>query len=165
MSTILSTIAQKTKAHHVSVNAAYSTYYPSPSTSPAASTATSPRQSMDSTTSNNTTSSKKSNSTWYSIKKAAHEHHESLNSAYAVYYGAGAASRGSSATSSAVQSPRGSLEEAEQAMISGKPGQENQKKERGVSKAWEKVKKAAKEHHESVNAAHRAYYGAGVSRP
>lgn len=50
-------------------------------------------------------------------------------------------------------------------MVSGQQGQESEKKERGMSKAWEKVKKAAREHHESVNAAHRVYYGAGATRP
>jgi hypothetical protein len=158
MSTIFQTIASKAKAHHASVNAAYSTYYPSSSSTPSTSTTSTPRQSMDNTTSSQ--KSHKPNKAWSTIKKVAKEHHESLNSAYTVYYGAGSSSS-SSPVSSAAGSPRGSLE-ATKVLAIEDAGQEKQ--QRRMSKAWEKVKKAAREHHEGVNAAYDTYYGAGVSR-
>lgn len=84
----------------------------------------------------------------------AKAHHESLNSAYATYYGAHTPS--TSAANSATASPRQSMESITS---------DNTKVERSgsMSKAWKSVKKAAKDHHEGVNAAYATYYGQGAS--
>jgi hypothetical protein len=167
MSSILSTVSQKIKAHHASVNAAYSTYYPSSSASstPAASTTSTPRLSMDSTTPSQSPSTKSNASkAWSAVKKAAKEHHQSLNSAVDLYYGAGAPSTSSSRTSSAAASPRESLETSH-GLVAAQPKVAGAQKEKKTNKAWAKVKKAAKEHHRSVNAAYDFYYAGAVVRP
>jgi hypothetical protein len=84
----------------------------------------------------------------------AKAHHEGLNAAYATYYGAHSPS--SSASNSAATSPRQSMESATS---------DATKVERSgsVSKAWKSVKKAAKDHHDGLNAAYATYYGQGAS--
>ncbi|KAI1843121.1 hypothetical protein JX266_010648 [Neoarthrinium moseri] len=85
---------------------------------------------------------------WAAVKRHAKEHHESTNAAYAAYYGAvmtpttvaPAPSRRPSSTASS--EPRRS----------------------SVDKAWSKVKKHAREHHQGVTAAYTTYYGIGTSR-
>ncbi|KAF2190621.1 hypothetical protein K469DRAFT_721525 [Zopfia rhizophila CBS 207.26] len=84
---------------------------------------------------------------WKSLAKHAKAHHESVNAAYSVYYGGGVSA--SSSTRPSFESARSTS-----SVDSAKP-------ESNMNKAWKAVKKHAKEHHESVNAAYGAYYGAG----
>lgn len=79
------------------------------------------------------------------LASKAKAHHESLNAAYATYYGGGVSPSPSPSRSSSTET-------------STEPERSS-----SMSKAWEKVKKAAKEHHEGVNAAYATYYGAGAS--
>ncbi|KAF2749103.1 hypothetical protein M011DRAFT_399603 [Sporormia fimetaria CBS 119925] len=151
MSSLLSTISAKAKAHHASVNAAYATYYSptgSPSTTPAVSTTTSPRPSMDASSRSSSSSSRASDA-WKAVKKAAREHHDSVNAAYGAVYSAGT-SRAGSVRPTPAGSPRISMEQE----------RELAKLHRGTGKsAWEKVKTRAKDHHRSVNAAYAVHYG------
>jgi len=158
---LLKTIAAHAKEHHDSVNAAFvATYSPGihnttniPSTRP----------SMDSQRTTSTSSSTSTLSkTWSSIKKHAKEHHESVNAAYATYYSGGmvrehSASSVRSSASTVAGSPRVSLEDKK-----GGPVVEVEAVEKGdghVKKMARAIKKRAVEHHRSVTAAHRAYYG------
>jgi hypothetical protein len=125
------------KAHHQSVNAAYATYYsggtsPRSSSSEPASASSSRQNSMSSTTSS-------LGKAWNKIK----EHHEGMNGAFAAYYG------GSRRPQEPWKSPRSSIDEVEQALPA--------EKKDGLGK---KMKNAIKDHHRSVNAAYRTYYGA-----
>lgn len=93
------------------------------------------------------TASSKVRRAWIAIKQHAKEHHESVNAAYSLYYGQGP-----------VQSPR-RLE------WTGYEGQTKRRtrddcEESKAKKAWEKLKKHAKEHHDENNAAFQACYGA-----
>lgn len=92
---------------------------------------------------------------WTAVKKAAREHHESVNAAYGVHYSAGS-SAASSRAPSAATTPRQSTEAAAPTVAAVQ-----EKRKSGV---WSKVKKAAREHHESVNAAYGVYYSAGSVR-
>ncbi|KAF2262349.1 hypothetical protein CC78DRAFT_319541 [Lojkania enalia] len=143
----LHSVAAAAKAHHDSVNAAYQTYYSSgsPSTRPSMESQQPRRESHDSTASTQS----HLNKAWESIKKAAKQHHQSVNSAYGIYYGNGV-------TPSAT--PRPSAESVRHADEAAHPAE---KTESGMKKMWEGVKKQAKAHHDSVNAAVGTYYGAG----
>jgi hypothetical protein len=87
---------------------------------------------------------------WKAVKKHAKEHHESVNGAYATYYGAGIYTVPSVAAP--VKSlPKESFETERTAT--------NEESVGNVKKVWQAVKKHAKEHHASVNAAYGTYYG------
>ncbi|KAH7122320.1 hypothetical protein B0J11DRAFT_335676 [Dendryphion nanum] len=105
---IFSTLAAKAKAHHESVNAAYTTYYGAGSY-PAPSQPTSRRPSAEMTLTDSKSPSAASKA-WKSLKKHAKEHHESMNAAYGAYYGSGAPSLAASRNTSAATSPRHSGE-------------------------------------------------------
>ncbi|KAF1978276.1 hypothetical protein BU23DRAFT_450403 [Bimuria novae-zelandiae CBS 107.79] len=124
-------MAAAAKAHHQSVNAAYETYY-SAGVSPRPSASTSRQNSTSSTSSN-------LNKAWKKIK----DHHDGMNDAFSTYYGGGRRSQESWA------SPRNSIDEAEREPLV--------EKKEGLRK---KIVNRVKEHHRSVTAAHRAYYGA-----
>ncbi|ETS73789.1 hypothetical protein PFICI_14735 [Pestalotiopsis fici W106-1] len=86
---------------------------------------------------------------WTAVKRHAKEHHQSVNAAYASYYGTTGAPLPVSNTNTptAAKSPAASTTSAAESPRSS------------VDKAWGKVKKHVKEHHRSVTAAHAAYYG------
>ncbi|KAK9771622.1 hypothetical protein SCAR479_11693 [Seiridium cardinale] len=87
-------------------------------------------------------------SAWAAIKRHAKEHHDSVNAAYTTYYGINTAPQEPVPTSSSSPSPA-PVETAHRS---------------SVDKAWSKVKKHAKEHHDSVNAAYTTYYGIATPR-
>ncbi|KAK7192444.1 hypothetical protein DPSP01_009731 [Paraphaeosphaeria sporulosa] len=93
---------------------------------------------QNSTSSNSSTLSK----TWKKIK----EHHDGMNDAFATYYGGGRRSQEAWNTAS----PRGSVTYVE--------GTEHEPLVEKKSLA-KKMLGRVKEHHRSVNAAYRAYYG------
>lgn len=80
------------------------------------------------------------NKTWKKIK----EHHDGMNDAFTAYYGGGRRS-----TEAWNSSPRGSVTSDE---VEHEPLVEK----KGLAK---KMMGRIKEHHRSVNAAYRAYYG------
>lgn len=173
MSSIYTPLLQKVKAHHQSVNAAYATYYgagttlTSTATTPSPSQQPSARPSMDSTRTRSTTSTSSTTSTvnkaWSTIKKAAREHHESVNAAYEVYYGqtirtsSSAAPARSLSTASTVSGDNDDLKGKMQLQV-----KDLENKETKARKAWARVKKMAREHHDSVNTAYDAYWAAGM---
>lgn len=161
--TALHSLVAHAKEHHASVNAAYSTYY-----SPGVST----RPSLDSKTSNTSCLSSQTDSlksmdsakstsslskAWKAVKKHAKEHHESVNGAYASYYGAGTSVPMSVHGSVVLKSVPRKSEESERTEESGKSVG-------SVKKTWQAVKQHAKEHHQSVNAAYGTYYGGSAMR-
>lgn len=75
----------------------------------------------------------------------AKAHHNSLNAAYEVYYSGGV-------------SPRPSLRAQHNSTSAASSSSESS----NMSKAWTSFKKAAKEHHEGLNAAYATYYGGGA---
>jgi hypothetical protein len=83
-----------------------------------------------------------------SLVARAKDHHESVNAAYASYYTGGRSS---------YISPRPSLDSQNSQKSSS-----SQTSTSGMSKAWQSVKKAAKEHHQSVNATYETYYCGGL---
>jgi hypothetical protein len=92
---------------------------------------------------------------WKAVKRHAKEHHESVNGAYAIYYGgAGAATAPSVAPVKSL--PKESFETDRTAV--------SQETVSSAKKAWQGVKKHAKEHHASVSAAHATYYGGSAIR-
>jgi len=172
MSSIYTPLLEKVKDHHRSVNAAYSTYYGAgTSSSPIPSAPPSTRPSMESSRSSSRSSSTSSiNKAWSTIKKAAREHHESVNAAYTTYYGAGF-----TGTPSVAPAPRSaslspsldssiSVDSIELEKEALRMEEERKERESAASKAWKKVKEAAKEHHRSVNQAYAVYYGQGQGR-
>ncbi|KAH6653195.1 hypothetical protein BKA67DRAFT_536889 [Truncatella angustata] len=84
---------------------------------------------------------------WAAVKRHAKEHHDSVNSAYAAYYGA--------PVQPLVHTPRARAVSPE---VSSEPRRSS------VDKTWSKVKKHVKEHNQSVNAAYTSYYGINTSR-
>ena len=81
----MAALAERAKAHHESVQGAYEAYYGAGtgiSTRPQRISADTMRSASTSAPS---TASRPS--TWSRIKQHAREHHESVNSAYALYYG------------------------------------------------------------------------------
>ena len=135
------------------------------SSTPAYSKLTSTRQSFESKVSASSTLSADSQSStksassvskaWKAVKKHAKEHHESVNGAYATYYGAGT-STVPSVTAPAKYVAKESFETERTAT--------NEESVSNVKKAWQAVKKHAKEHHASVNAAYGTYYGGSPVR-
>ncbi|KAF2792796.1 hypothetical protein K505DRAFT_325905 [Melanomma pulvis-pyrius CBS 109.77] len=91
---------------------------------------------------------------WTALKKHAKEHHESVNAAHSHYY---EPVHGQAYVPRQMEKTEGVGAESKEVY--------NDEGERGESttrKAWAAVKKHAKEHHQSVNAAYRTYYGIGV---
>ncbi|KAI4595695.1 hypothetical protein KJ359_006685 [Pestalotiopsis sp. 9143b] len=93
---------------------------------------------------------------WAAVKRHAKEHHQSVNAAYANYYGTTGAPLPISNTNTPVAA-RSVPASSSSSAASAAPHRSS------VDKAWSKVKKAAKEHHRSVTAAHSAYYGTAQS--
>lgn len=146
-SSILSSFAAHAKAHHESLNAAYSTYY-----SPGASACTSTEVSRNNSVAMPTQAERRSSSdssmskAWKAVKK----HHRDMNAAYSSYYAPGFASSPSGSRGSSVTStPRHSNEEPRQEVVAEKKS------------AWKAIKKAVVEHHRSLNHAYAVTYGAG----
>lgn len=83
------------------------------------------------------------------------EHHRSVNSAYEAYYGAYARP-----TTTTAGTSRRASEESQVYLKDALAQQPQVKQQSRASKAWQSVKQHAKEHHESVNSAYKAYYGA-----
>ena len=55
--------------------------------------------------------------------------------------------------------------EKEDMIVRAERERDMRQREEGVaSKAWKKVKQAAKEHHEGINQAYAVYYGQGTAR-
>ena len=150
MPSFLSSVAAHAKAHHESLNAAYSTYYaPGSTTTPSSSTETSRNNSiaMPAQKKNPTNASK----AWKALKK----HHQEMNEAYSVYYAPGIASHSSSRSNSAAPSPRQSAEhERHEDEANAAP--------RNYQKVWKALKTRAVEHHKSVNSAYAQTYGMGL---
>ena len=87
-----------------------------------------------------------------SLAHAAKAHHESVNAAFTTFYGQGMNNTPTTTPApTPADTPRASID-----------SERSVKSESGLRKSWEKVRKAAKEHHESVNGAYEAYYGAGM---
>jgi hypothetical protein len=78
-----------------------------------------------------------------SLATRAKSHHEAVNAAYTTYYGI-----------TPSPTPRPSLESQDSQKSTA-----SQTSTSSTSKAWKSVKKAAKEHHQSINAAVETYYG------
>lgn len=85
-----------------------------------------------------------------SVGQKLQQHHRDVTAAYEAYYGAMAAPKNIN------YAPRKS-HDSELTIVS----EETESKAAGSQKSgvWQKVKQAAKEHHESVNGAYEAYYG------
>jgi hypothetical protein len=149
MPSFLTSVASHAKAHHESVNTAFTSTYgmSTQTTTPSASRSSS-------TTSQNPTNASKA---WKALKK----HHQEMNTAFAVYYSSPTASRSSSTASS----PRQSGEAPRSGSVVGKgkgKGIEGEEVlgDRNYQKVWKGLKNRVVEHHNSVNAAFATTYGA-----
>lgn len=91
---------------------------------------------------------------WTALKKHAKEHHESVNAAHSQYY---------EPVHGQAHVPR-QIEKTEWVGVESKEAykEEGERGESTARKAWASVKKHAKEHHKSVNAAYSTYYGVGA---
>lgn len=153
MPSVLNSIAAHAKAHHESVNAAAAAVY-------------SPRGSMQASRKNSTTSESPTKpptnleKTWNSLKKSAKEHHEGVNAAYNAMYAPGVPTPAESRAHSAASSRRHSVESVG---AHEDEAHEVQAKPRNITKAWNKVKKTATEHHKSVNSAYMSFYGGAAA--
>lgn len=119
------------------MNAAYETYYSGGVSTRSFTTSERPSASRQ-----NSASSSSSNLSraWKKVK----EHHDGMNNAFASAYGVGRR-----LSQEQLASQRNSVDEHEQAPLV--------EKKEGLGK---KIKTLVKEHHRSVNAAYRTYYGA-----
>lgn len=136
------------KAHHDSLNAAFSTYYaPGSSTTstPTSSTEPSRNNSIAMATSEQKKAPTNASKAWTAIK----QHHRDMNEAYTAFYSPGASPAGSR-NNSAAPSPRHSSEHVR--------SEEEPEKPRNYQKIWKAVKTRAVEHHRSVNAAYATTY-------
>lgn len=135
------------KAHHESLNHAYSNYY-----SPRASMSYTPQTSRKSSTTSQDSQQSERNITkaWNAIKK----HHREMNEAYSVFYSPGVITPGSSRSTSANPTPRVSFEGERMRH------DEEASEPRNYQKAWRAIKNKAVAHHRSVNSASAAVYGA-----
>jgi hypothetical protein len=98
----------------------------------------------------------------------AKEHHESVNAAYATYYSSGSSSNGmTSSQPTPAATPRPSLDTPHNTSNTSAPPSRSPSPSSPplVAKAWKSLKKAAKDHHDSVNAAYSTYYAPGISSP
>lgn len=86
----------------------------------------------------------------------ASEHHKSVNGAYSMLHGG----------PRPYDSKPGMQLKANNQVVRSVSAASSQKSSssstRRLSSAWESVKKAAREHHQGVNAAYASYYAAGV---
>lgn len=142
-SNVLSTMASRAKAHHDSLNAAYTATYGRPSLSTSGTPESSRNSSAVSTSSQQ--SDRNITKAWKALKK----HHREMSEAYNVFYAPGGSTPGSSRSNSVAPTPKASFE-AEREMASGP---------RNYEKVWSKVKGRAVEHHRSVSNASAAVYG------
>ncbi|KAH8660166.1 hypothetical protein BX600DRAFT_438385 [Xylariales sp. PMI_506] len=94
-------------------------------------------------------------SAWAAVKQHAKEHHESVTAAYEYTYGPSyttrAAAKGKATSVSAAPSPAASINSTPASSTPASPRM-------SLDKAWNNVKKHAKEHHHSVVAAYDALY-------
>ncbi|OAL49898.1 hypothetical protein IQ07DRAFT_40642 [Pyrenochaeta sp. DS3sAY3a] len=141
MPSFLSNVAAHAKAHHEAVNAAYTTYYGIPASTPSS---TEPSRANSVATPTSAAEKRPTNAAkaWNAIKK----HHHEMNEAYTVFYAPSASSRQNSAASS----PRHSVDE---------PREQRDEAPRNYQKMWKGLKGRIVEHHRSVNAASSAVYG------
>ncbi|KAF2114665.1 hypothetical protein BDV96DRAFT_577190 [Lophiotrema nucula] len=142
MSSVLARLSAAAKAHHDSVNNAYEFYYTGSVT---------PRASVEhkrSSSTSSTSSTASMGKAWNSVKKAAKQHHDSVNAAVDTLYLGGVTPRQSYERARSVES-----EDVAKAPIAGNGN--------GGKKMWESVKRHAKEHHRSVNAATEVLYSGG----
>lgn len=149
---ILTSFVAHAKAHHEGMNQAYSAYYGSATSTPAASAPGSLETSRNNSVVAGMVDAPKgktnANKLWTAIKN----HHEEMNAAYSAYYSPG---------SSRANSPRGSVSSTPRASIEEPRSEEAAKQPTNLSKHWKQLKTKVVEHHRGVNAAYRAAYGAG----
>ncbi|KAH7359872.1 hypothetical protein BKA66DRAFT_537211 [Pyrenochaeta sp. MPI-SDFR-AT-0127] len=148
MPSFLSSVAAHAKAHHESLNAAYSTYY-SPNSSAAPSAQPSRNNSITMPQEEQKKGPTNASKAWNAIKK----HHQEMNEAYSVYYSPGVSTT-SSRASSAASTPRASIEHERH--------EEEPQAPRNYSKVWKAIKNRAIEHHRSVNQAYAYTYNIGA---
>lgn len=150
---VLSTMASRAKAHHESLNAAFSTYYAPGSNHATPSPSTDISRSSSIAKPSSTTSSKKAptnaSKAWAAIKK----HHREMNEAYQIFYSPGV-SAASSRNTSAASSPRHSADAPRHETAADKA-----QSPRNATKLWNALKTRVVEHHRSVNAAYASVYG------
>jgi hypothetical protein len=93
-----------------------------------------------------------------SLKTLAKEHHEAMNGAFDLYRGGPRPSKSDKAkttiTTYDLSSEESLVEHQAPLMKTTSRGR----------RLWNEIKRLAKEHHESVNAAYTAYYGLGTYR-
>jgi hypothetical protein len=151
---ILASFASHAKAHHQSVNSAYSSYYGGSSTStPTVSTPVSLETSRNNSVVAGMVDAPKAKTNASKLWTAIKNHHDEMNAAYAAYYSPGA-SRANSTHGSTASTPRHSIEEHRSEDAAPK-------NPTNLSKHWKSLKTKVVEHHRGVNAAYRAAYGAG----
>ena len=109
--------------------------------------------STSSASSNDSMGERRSSSVFKAVGQRLSQHHHGVQAAYESYYGVPKASTTSTPRRS--QDSQHALVNDQYYEVDGQPAAEQSKS----SKAWQKVKTAAKEHHQGVNAAYRAYYG------
>ena len=150
---ILSSFVAHAKAHHEGLNQAYSAYYGSATSSPAASTPASLESSRNNSVVAGMVEAPKGKTNANKLWTALKTHHEEMNAAYSAFYSPGN-SRAGSPHASVASSRRASAEE---------PRSEDAapKQPTNLSKHWKQLKTKVVEHHRSVNQAYRAAYGLG----
>jgi hypothetical protein len=150
---ILSSFVAQAKAHHDGMNQAYSAYYGSQVSTPAASTPASLETSRNNSVVAGMVEAPKSKTNAGKLWTAIKNHHDEMNAAYSAFYSPGN-SRATSPRGSVSSTPRASIEE---------PRSEDAapKQPTNLSKHWKQLKTKVVEHHRSVNAAYRSAYGQG----
>ncbi len=151
---ILSSFAAHAKAHHQSLNSAYTAYYGGSSTStPAVSTPASLETSRNNSVVAGMVGAPKSKTNANKLWTAIKNHHDEMNAAYSAYYSPGV-SRSNSPRGSMASSPRQSVEEP-------RSDDAAPKQPTNLAKHWKQLKTKVVEHHRGVNQAYRSAYGAG----
>ncbi|KAH6618512.1 hypothetical protein C7974DRAFT_31393 [Boeremia exigua] len=148
---ILSSFVAQAKAHHEGMNQAYSAYYGSGTSTPAASTPASLESSRNNSVVAGMVEAPKGKTNASKLWTAIKTHHDEMNAAYSAYYSPGN-SRAASPRASASSTPRASIEE---------PREVAPRNPTNLSKHWKQLKTKVVEHHRGVNAAYRAAYGLG----